>query len=75
MFVLPGAVAVVRLVSRSAEANELRPWVADDRRLGVLLRGLTLRSGAAVVPIPLDNPAFGDGWWQPEWHAATTLRR
>jgi Hint domain len=74
-FLLPRADAEVRLVSRSALPNETRPWVADDRRLGVMLCGLTLRSGALVSPIPLDHPAFGEGWWEAEWHGPTALRR
>jgi hypothetical protein len=75
VFLLPAARTAVRLVSRSAVANETRPWVSDDRRLGVLPRELTVRSGRSAVPIPLDHPALGDGWWQPEWHDPTALRR
>jgi hypothetical protein len=40
-----------------------------------MLRGLTLRSGALVLPIPLDHPSFEAGWWQPEWHCPTALCR
>jgi len=75
VFVLPSAGTAARLVSRSAVPGETRPWVSDDRCLGVLLRGLTIRSGALVLPIPLDHPAFGEGWWRPEWHSPTALRR
>jgi hypothetical protein len=75
VIVLACADAQVRLVSRSAVPGETRPWVADDRRLGVLLCGLTLRSGASLLPIPLDHPAFGEGWWEPERHDATMLCR
>jgi hypothetical protein len=74
-FLLPRADAKVRLVSRSAVPSEMRPWVADGRRLGVMLCGLTLRSGALVSAIPLDHPAFGEGWWDAEWHGPTVLRR
>lgn len=75
VFVLPGVHTTARLVSRNVLANEIRPWVSDDRRLGVLLHRLTVRSGATVLPVPLDHPAFGEGWWQPEWHGPTALRR
>jgi hypothetical protein len=74
-FLLAGNASEVRLVSRHAERPETAPWVADRRRLGVLLRAITIRRGCAVLPVPLDHPLLADGWWAPEWHAATTLRR
>jgi hypothetical protein len=74
-FVLPAGATEVRLRSRSATPSDMAPWVSDDRRLGVLLRGLTVRSGADAVPIPLDHPGLGAGWWQAEWHGPATLRR
>jgi hypothetical protein len=75
VFLVPSGTAEVRLRSRTAIPSDATPWVADDRRLGVLLRGLTVRSGAERMPVPLDRPDFGSGWWQPEWHDAVTLRR
>jgi hypothetical protein len=27
------------------------------------------------MPIPLDHPKLGSGWWQAEWHDAAALRR
>jgi hypothetical protein len=75
VFLLPDAGAAVRLMSRSAVPGKLRPWTGDGRRLGVCVRGLTLRRGAAVLPIPLDHPAFGDGWWQPERPATGSMLR
>ena len=74
-FVLPAGATEVRLRSRSAVPSEMAPWVSDDRRLGVLLRGLTVRSGADAVPIPLDHPSLRAGWWRAEWHGPATLRR
>ena len=73
VFVLPDAGATVRLVSRSAVPAVTRPGVAVDRRLGVLLRGLSLRSGESVLPMPLDLPGLVVGWWQPEQHGPNTL--
>ena len=75
VYVLPNAGATVRLVSRSAVPAETRPWVADDRRLGVMLSNVTVRSSASVLPIPLDHPALAESWWQPERHGPTMLRR
>jgi hypothetical protein len=74
-FLVAGNALEVRLVSRHAVRPNTAPWVADNRRLGVQLDAVTIRCGGAVVPVPLDHPLLADGWWQPEWHAATTLRR
>jgi autotransporter-associated beta strand protein len=74
-FVLPHSAATFRLVSRSVVSSEMAPWIADDRRLGVMVSALTARSGERRLPIPLDHPAFRDGWWHAEWHTPTTLRR
>jgi hypothetical protein len=65
----------VRLGSRSAIVCDAAPWVSDERKLGVMLRRMTIRSGADVTDIPLDHPALSDGWWQAEWHGPSTLRR
>jgi fibronectin-binding autotransporter adhesin len=75
VFMVPAGSAEVRLRSRAATPSDATPWVSDDRRLGVLLRGLTVRSGTDAMPIPLDDPGFGPGWWQAEWHSPTILRR
>jgi hypothetical protein len=74
-FLVAGNPSAVRLVSRHAVRSNMTPWVADSRRLGVQLGAMTIRCGGAVVPVPLDHPLLADGWWEPEWHAATTLRR
>ncbi|WP_158927342.1 Hint domain-containing protein [Acidisphaera sp. S103] len=75
VFIVPRIGAAVRLASRTAVPSETCPWIADDRSLGILLRGLRMRTGAMVVPIPLDHPDLREGWWQPEWHGPTALRR
>ena len=74
-FLLPEAGAEVRLVSRSTVPSATRPWIADDRRLGVLLRSLTVRAGGSVKAIPLDHPALAEGWWDVEYHGPSVLRR
>ena len=75
IFAVPAGTAELRLRSRSASPSETAPWISGDRRLGVQLRGLFVRSGTDLAAIPLDHPALGAGWWQPEWHSSTTLRR
>jgi autotransporter-associated beta strand protein len=74
-FIVPAGAADVRLVSRSATANALTPWVSDSRRLGVLVSSLVWRQEEEVCPVALDEPALRDGWWAPEWHGSATLRR
>jgi hypothetical protein len=75
LFVLPCAISEVRLTSRSALPSEAMPWMSDDRRLGVSLKRLTLRSETSVVPIALDHPALRDGWWDTERLSPAVLRR
>jgi hypothetical protein len=74
VFILPRNDRAVRLSSRAAAPGDTAPWIADERRLGVMLGGLTVHAGGQISPIPLDHPALGDGWWEPEWHNAA-LRR
>lgn len=74
VFVLPRGPAPVRLVSRSVIPAALRPWMEDRRRLGVMLRGLTLRTGSTRVEIAVDHPALRDGWWQAEQDATALWR-
>lgn len=63
-FALPAGPAW--LVSRAAYPADARPWVEDQRRLGVMVRRLTLYSDGRAAPLPLDDPALGRGWWAPE---------
>jgi hypothetical protein len=62
-FVIPACDRPVRLVSRGTRPCDVRPWVEDRRRLGVMVRRLTLRHGDCVEVIPLDHPRLCDGWW------------
>jgi hypothetical protein len=73
-FVLPAVDGPVRLVSRAARPCDLRPWVEDHRRLGVMVSGLTLRRGAEAEPIPMDHPHLSHGWWDAERDGATLWR-
>ncbi|HEY4172699.1 MAG TPA: Hint domain-containing protein [Rhodopila sp.] len=74
VFVLPRTGAEMRLISRTAVPADLTPWVEDRRQLGVMLSGLTWRSGQDYLPVPLDHPGLTDGWWGCEWHGPA-LRR
>ena len=75
VFVLPRTDHPITLASRATSPSKLRPWVDDQRRLGVLVSRLVLRVGDSVEPIPLDHPALHDGWCDVEWHNTTALRR
>ena len=75
VFVLPRAGAMVRLVSRHTVPSVTAPWIADHRRLGVLLNSLRVQANGSAMTIPLDHPDLDAGWWQPEWHGRNQPRR
>jgi hypothetical protein len=66
VFVLPPNTGSVRLLSRAADSREARPWMEDERRLGVAVRQLTLCRGPDTISVPLDHPGLTDGWWDVE---------
>ncbi len=70
VFALPSDSTPVRLVSRAASPCEVSPWMDDPRRLGVLVRRLTFRSGTEVRELAMDTPRLDRGWWETEWHAS-----
>jgi autotransporter passenger strand-loop-strand repeat protein len=73
-FVLPRSAGPIELVSRAARPCDLRPWVEDRRRLGVMVSRLTLRSGQEAMTIPLDHPRLTHGWWDLERDGVTAWR-
>ena len=74
VFVIPADTGVVHLCSRHAIPAESRPWLEDRRRLGLRVAALTLRHGAAVTRIALDDPALNSGWWAVESDQGATRR-
>ena len=74
VFVVPRAADTLRLVSRASPPTELRPWIEDQRRLGVCVARIVLRAADAETEIAADNPAFGSGWWAIEGAGATLCR-
>ena len=66
VFLLPGNVQVARLVSRAAAPCDAAPWLEDRRRLGVMVRAITLHAGAEWRDIAMDDPMLADGWWDAE---------
>jgi hypothetical protein len=68
-FMLPSNPAEVRLASRAARPCDTRPWVEDERMLGVSVSRVRVHQGRDVVDVALDGPALGQGWWQIEQDA------
>jgi hypothetical protein len=67
-FVVPPGDAPIQLSSRSGRPSEARPWIADDRQLGAMVRRLVHRSGDNIRTVAMDGPALGQGWWAVEWN-------
>jgi len=74
VFALPAGVSDIRLLSRATAPHETRPFIEDRRRLGVMVRRLTLRRASMVETVPMDHPGLGDGWWALEHDAHTHWR-
>jgi hypothetical protein len=65
-FVLPSGSDELRVMSRAARPCDARPWIEDQRLLGVSVRRIRLHDGAEVTDLALDGPAPGRGWWDVE---------
>ncbi|HEY5300533.1 MAG TPA: Hint domain-containing protein, partial [Acetobacteraceae bacterium] len=74
VFILPRSARHARLVSRAAAPCDLAPWMDDRRRLGVMIRRLTLRRGEDARSVPLDHPMLTEGWWAVERDGAAMWR-
>lgn len=62
LFLLPAGEAPIRLVSRSARPSDARPWVSDDRILGVAVGRIRVRQGSGLIDLALDATGFEIGW-------------
>jgi hypothetical protein len=74
VFALPKGVTEVRVTSRAAAPTDTRPWLEDQRDLGVYVSRIVLRGANEVLDIPLDHPELNKGWWAVE-RDGTSLRR
>ena len=74
IFALPKGATEVRVVSRASAPADARPWLSDDRCLGVAVERIVLRGAQEVHEIPLDHPDLSDGWWAVE-RDGTAMRR
>jgi hypothetical protein len=65
-FTLPPGPREVRVLSRAARPCAARPWVSDERVLGLSVSRIRVRDGLDVVDLALDGPALAEGWWAVE---------
>jgi hypothetical protein len=73
-FVVPGTDAPVFLMTRATVPSRARPWIDDQRLLGVAVHRLTVHEAGSTRTIALDDPALDVGWWAPEGDGATAWR-
>ena len=66
IFMLPRDASKARLVSRAQSPTEARPWLSDQRRLGVRVKRIVLRDGDETREVPMDHPDITRGWWDIE---------
>jgi Hint domain len=74
VFVVSSNGQPIRIASRTVRPHDIRPWVSDDRLLGVLIRRLRLRFDETVAGVALDSPFLHAGWWQIEHHGGWPCR-
>ena len=74
IFVLPSSASEVRLVSRAQSPTEARPWLGDQRRLGVRVKRIVLRGADELRDVPMDHPGIAQGWWAIE-HDGSMMSR
>jgi hypothetical protein len=65
-FVLPRRASAIRLLSRSGFATDARPWIDDERRLGIYVARITWHGPDGVHDMSLDHPGLDEGWWDVE---------
>jgi hypothetical protein len=66
VFALPAVGPEVRLVSRAQAPTEARPWLDDQRQLGVRVKRLVLRGIDETREVAMDHPDLTRGWWAVE---------
>jgi len=63
VFTIPANVRSVSLMSRFCiPADRMVPNMRDDRRLGVRVSWIAIRSGNGEIILSADNPALRNGW-------------
>jgi hypothetical protein len=65
-FMVPAGVTSLALASRSVVPNVLARFLDDPRRIGVAVRGVTIRGTAGRAEFAADHPDLMQGWHAPE---------
>ena len=71
---LPKIQGGLTLRSHHAAPADGRPWIDDQRQLGVKVQRMTLSGMAGNRAIPIDHPDLGTGWWDTEQDGNTMTR-
>jgi hypothetical protein len=66
IFALPRDTREVQLVSSAQSPTKARPWLSDQRRLGVRVKRIVLRCAEGMREVPIDHPDLTRGWWAVE---------
>ena len=74
VFALPAVGSEVRLVSRAQAPTEARPWLDDQRQLGVRVKRLVLRGIDETRAVAMDHPDLTRGWCAVERDGPTMNR-
>jgi hypothetical protein len=74
VYILPRGASDVRLMSRSASPTDTKPWLNDQRRLGVCVARILLHEPGEEREIPVDHPALTQGWYDVEFEGETIHR-
>jgi hypothetical protein len=74
IFILPEDATTVTLLSRAGCPAMERPWLGDERQLGVAIREILLRGDAELQVVSADDPALQQGWWDAEHDGVTRWR-
>jgi hypothetical protein len=74
IFMLPKIQGALTLQSRHAVPSDDRPWIDDQRQLGVKVQRMILSSTAGIRTIPIDHPDLCNGWWDTEHDGNAMMR-
>ena len=65
-FLIAAGIVTTRLASRASVPTLLAPYLGDERRLGVAVKRISVRSSTDLIEYSADHPALSDGWFGAE---------
>jgi hypothetical protein len=74
LFVIPAGTVTTWLKSRASAPSSLAPYLDDRRRLGVAIKGISVRGPVDVTDYPADHPVLSEGWFRAEGDGSTLWR-